>query len=220
MKRKHWSLRLLRAVPLLMMLSCILFIGVRARGMTVEELQAVIPHSYLAAALVLLMLYALKALSVLFPIVVLQVCAGLVFPLPLALGVNLAGAALEATLPYWIGRFTGAQSVTALLQKYPKAQRVTQFYQGRELFFSFFIRAISCLPLDAVSLLLGAMGLSYRKYLAGSVAGMLPGMVAATVLGRTATRPGSPLFWCALAFLAGVALASALLYRRALKKQT
>lgn len=67
--------------------------GWSLRGMSARELLAYAPENLWLAALMLIGCYPLKALSVFFPIAVLYLAAGLLFPLPAALLVTLAGSA-------------------------------------------------------------------------------------------------------------------------------
>lgn len=62
------------------------------------------PENLWLAALALLAFYAVKSLSVVFPLLALYVCAGLLFPVPLALAVNLLGLFVCVSLPYSLAR--------------------------------------------------------------------------------------------------------------------
>lgn len=220
MNYKNRFLLFVRILPLVIMLVCIIITGVHLRGLTAQNLQTILPQNYVGAALILLVFYALKSLSVFFPVVVLQLCAGLIFPWPIAIIISIVGAAVESSLPYWIGRYSGVSSVDRIFKKYPKARSITKFYRGQEFFFSFLLRAVACLPLDIVSMLLGSMKLTYYKFLFGSVLGMLPGILAATVLGNSIMQPETPAFWISLAAMFVIALGSLLLYRYMLKKHS
>lgn len=102
--------------------------------------------------------YAVKSLSVFFPLLVLYAAAGLLFPLPAALLVNLSGLLVCVTVPYGIGRFAGKDLVDSLQKKYKKIARINEIKRGSELFFAFFLRIIAVLPGDVVSMVLGASG--------------------------------------------------------------
>ena len=70
------------------------------------------------------------------------------------------------------------------------------------------VRAMGLLPCDAVSLWFGASGMRYGPYLAGSLAGMLPMMLAETALGAAVQAPGSWQFWTAAGCGAALAVLS------------
>ena len=89
-------------------------------AVTAEGLSRVAPtHPWVAAGF-LLLLYAFKSLTVVFPILVLNVLGGFLFhPLP-ALLLNSVGTLVELTIPYWVGRCSGAGLADRLCQKHPR----------------------------------------------------------------------------------------------------
>ena len=90
--------------------ACLIFtiIAVWKRDeLSVQNISRLVTENVALSALILLLLYALKSLSVAFPIAVLEVVAGIVFPLPIALLLNLIGLVIVLTIPYHIGRLSG-----------------------------------------------------------------------------------------------------------------
>lgn len=172
------------------------------------------PENLWLAALALLAFYAVKSLSVVFPLLALYVCAGLLFPVPLALAVNLMGLFVCVSLPYSLARCVGAGLVDKLQKRYPKIARLNELQQGSELFFAFFLRVVGVLPGDVVSMVLGATGMTYWKYVLGSLLGMLPGMVSATIAGASVSDPTSPVFLATAAFTVLLSAGSFLFWRR------
>ena len=211
--------RLLRYVPIsvtaALALSCIL----GARRFTVEELLSYTPPSLPAAAAVLLCAYAVKSLSVVFPVSLLYLASGVIFPLWLAWGVNLLGLWICITLPYWVGRISGRELAQSVIRTYPKAARVSEVVSRNRVFTAYLLRVVGLVPGDVVSILMGAMGMEYRGYLAGSLLGLLPGMLIQTALGGYADRPASPLFWLLCLLMLLVSAASALAYAKKLRKR-
>ena len=189
------------------------------REMTAEDLSRLAPGNLWTAALWFWALYALKALSMVFPLPVLQLGAGLLFPLPAALGVNAVGALAGGAVGYWVGRFEGAYRVAELLVRYPKAREILGLRQERELIFVCLIRAVGVVPVDVASILLGSMRVSFPVYLLGTLLGMSPGIAAATVMGASITQPGSPAFWGALGANTLMIAIAMLLYRRIAAKR-
>ena len=131
------------------------------------------PQNPLLAAVFMLLLFALKSLSVFIFSGILFAANGILFPLPAAIALNVLGAAVMVSLPYWLGRRLGKEAVDSVLEKYPKAEALRRMRTGRELSLSFITRAINILPSDILSLYMGATGINYPKYLAGSLLGML-----------------------------------------------
>lgn len=172
------------------------------------------PENLWLAALALLAFYAVKSLSVVFPLLALYVCAGLLFPVPLALAVNLLGLFVCVSLPYSLARCAGAGLVDKLQKRYPIIARLNELQQGSELFFAFFLRVVGVLPGDVVSMVLGATGMTYWKYVLGSLLGMLPGMVSATIAGASVSDPTSPVFLATAAVTVLLSAGSFLFWRR------
>ena len=163
--------------------------------------------------------YAVKSLSVVFPISLLYLASGVIFPLWLAWGVNLLGLWICITLPYWVGRISGRELAQSVIRTYPKAARVSEVVSRNRVFTAYLLRVVGLVPGDVVSILMGALGMEYRGYLAGSLLGLLPGMLIQTALGGYADRPASPLFWLLCLLMLLVSAASALAYAKKFRKR-
>lgn len=203
---------LARFLPLLL---CLGLMGAYLFGtedITAESLKGFAPSAPLLAAFFLLALYAFKSLTVVFPIIVLNVLGGFLFEPVQALLLNFLGVAIELAIPYWIGRMSGADLVHKLERKYPKFSRIFGEKSDNQFFLSFFLRAVFCLPGDLVSMYFGAVSMPFGKYMLGSLLGMVPGTIAATLLGMSITDPTSPLFWISVSLTVGVAAAALLVY--------
>ncbi len=169
-----------------------------------------------------MLLYAFKSLTVFFPIIILYVLGGFLFEPIHALIVNSIGVFVELTVPYRIGRASGTDFASNLCRKHPKLGELVGEGSGNNFFMSFFLRVISCLPADAISMYFGASRVPLRTCLIGSFLGALPGMVAATLLGMNITNPSSPMFWVSIGLNVGVSVISFLIYflwKRAKKKK-
>ena len=201
------------AITLLLTLICILSL----RDLTVEEILHYTPQSLPLAAAALLAMYAFKSLSVVFPISVLYVASGVIFPLWLAWLVNLLGLWVCSALPYWVGRISGGELARRVVENHPKAARISQVTGRNELFTAYLLRVIGVVPGDLAGILLGAMGMKWSSYLAGSILGLLPGMLIQTALGEYAQDRSSPLFWLLCLLMAAISGVSALAYLRWLR---
>ena len=181
-------------------------------GVSLHTVLTYTPRSPLAAAGVLLLFYGLKSITIFFPLLLLELAAGHLFPAPAALAVNFIGMWIVLTVPYWIGRALGLRQVSKLTRKYPRFHAIVAKQQGHSFFLCFFLRAVSCLPGDIVTLYLGATRTPFWHNLLGGTLGILPGMVLATLMGSSIQDPSSPAFWFSAALSVGLAASSALLY--------
>ena len=81
-------------IPLLLMGLLITHRILTGGGITAEELLAYTPESPIMAALVMILFFLCKSLSIFFPVTVLCIASGLLFPLPAALLVVTIGLGL------------------------------------------------------------------------------------------------------------------------------
>lgn len=164
------------------------------------------------AAFLLLCMFALKSISVCFPIVLLYIAGGLIFPPAVAVSVNTIGTAICLTLPYLIGRAAGSELISKIMRKYPKVSRFVSQQKSNEFFVSFLLRAIRIFPTDAVSLYLGSVKFAYLTYLVAGLLGEMPGLICETLIGVSIENPESPMFIISIALTAAVTVFSCLWY--------
>ncbi len=202
----------LRLAPLII---CVIFMCLylfAGKDVTVQELMNYAPKEPICAAIFVVLLYAFKSLTVFFPIIALNVLGGFLFEPAQALIVNCIGVIVELTIPYWIGRISGRELAVKIEKKHPRLASVFGAKSESLFFLSVFLRALFCLPGDAISMYFGAIKMPYPKYIFGSFIGILPGTVAATLLGMSITDPSSPMFWVSASLTIGFAILSFILY--------
>ena len=205
-----WTARIL---PLAGLTGALVFLLRSGRSVTVEDILSYTPSQPLLAALFLWLAFALKSLSLVFPVMLLFAVSGQLFPLPAALAVNTVGIAVTLTVPYLLGRASELSFSEKLLQKYPKLCEIRRVRETSPFFLSFIIRAIGVLACDVVSLYFGSIRLPYPAYIAGGVLGFMPDLICATILGQQAKNWNSPGFWITLAVNVLACVSSVFLYR-------
>ena len=166
--------------------------------LTAEAIAAFSPRQTVLAASFLVGLYALKSLSVCFPMSALTAAGGLLFPFPLALAVNLCGTGVAQTIPFFLGR-REQEGLEALAERIPRVAGVCRAQAENPWLSVFLLRLAGASPGDVVSLYLGASGTPYGTYLSAGLLGGLPRIACATVLGGALWQPGSGRFWLSLA---------------------
>jgi uncharacterized membrane protein YdjX (TVP38/TMEM64 family) len=92
----------------------------------------------------------------------------------------MSGVILAAIATFLPGRLVALDSVQRLLG--PRLKRLTQILQKKGLIAVTLVRLVPVAPFPLVNLAMGAMRVSLRDFVAGTFLGMLPGMLAATVL--------------------------------------
>ena len=224
MPKSDWGKKILHSRTYKIIILCVwlIILGIclicRDR-FSVESVLRASPQNMLLAALFMLLLFALKSLSVFIYCGIFFIASGIIFPLPAAILVNLLGAAVMVSLPYWLGRQMGGELIDSIVCKYPKTAFLRQLQMENELFLSFITRIINILPSDILSLYMGASGISYGKYLLGSIAGMLLTIVTFPVIGSSITNPASPLFIASVVIQAVVTVVSVTGYALYLRKK-
>ncbi len=205
-------LSFLKILPLLVCISLIVCLLSSGKELTVQTVLNFSPENPVLAAIALLLLYAFKSISFVFPVVILQIAAGHLFEAPAALLINFIGRAVTLTIPYWIGRFSGGDMAQKQLNRYPKLKEIVSKQNQSPFFISFFLRTLNFLPGDVVSLYLGAVRIPFPYYLAASVLGTAPGIIFATLLGATIEEPDSPAFLLSISCMGLLAASSFLLH--------
>ena len=156
------------------------------------------PENTILAAGILLLLFALKSLTVVFPLSILYLASGILFQSAAAVLVSTVGLAITITVPYWIGKYSGKQAVREICQKYPKAEMVAKYQETNTFFACFITRIVGFLPCDIVSIYFGACDTAYLIYLAVGVAGSLLSIITTTLLGEKISDPFSVEFMVVL----------------------
>lgn len=214
-RRSRW----MKIIPAIAMSICIAAFFLVGRSLTHQSLADWLPQNRFLAALAVVALYAVKSLTVFFPLLTLYLLTGIIFPLPIAILVNILGLAACETIPYLIGMSFGSEFLDRIRVKYPKLELLETLRQKGAFQFAALTRAAGILPGDVVSIYFGCVRLNYPAYLAGSILGIAPGMVAATILGTQITNFGSPGFWVASGIGIAVAIQSFLSCKRILKQE-
>ena len=186
-KFKNKNFSTLNKIPLIIIavfavgLSC--FLLGSGSDLTVESIILYVPDNLLLAAIILLSLFALKSLSVVFPLSMLYLASGLLFTKMIAIIVSTTGLILTISIPYVIGRHYGNQLILKLVGKYPAVKKLEEFQDQNQFFSCFITRFCGFLPCDILSLYFGACQVPYGKYALAGVLGSLLSILTTTLMG-------------------------------------
>ena len=117
-------------------------------------------------------LYAVKSVSFIFPIAILQLAVGHLFSTGTALLVNFLGRAVTLALPYWMGRFPLCHGGKSYFQ-ISEAENSGELPERKSSVYFLFYENTEFLPRDAVSLFLGALKIPFGVYMLGGMLGTL-----------------------------------------------
>src|SRR5262245_52841129 len=119
---------------------------------------------------------------VMFPVTVMSASTAIVFPPLTAASISFSGIILSAALLHWLGaRLIGARARTALGAT---IQRVDEALADRGIVTIAAIRMVPLAPFSLVNLAAGAVGVSFRDYMLGTMLGIAPGTILVCLFGR------------------------------------
>lgn len=213
--KKRW----VKIIPILAMIICIAAFLLVGRSLTQQDLVGWLPQNRVLAALAIIALYAVKSLTVFFPLLTLYLLSGVIFPLPIAILVNVLGLTACDTLPYLIGKSLGNEFLKRIRAKYPKLEALETLHRKGAFPFAALARSAGMLPGDIVSVYFGCVHLNYPAYLTGSILGLAPAMATATIFGSQIGNPGTPGLWLAAITGGAIAVLSFLACKHTLSKE-
>ena len=159
------------------------------------------------APLALILSYT-PATLVMFPRWLITLAAVAIFgPWPAFFYAEL-GVLLAALCGYVAGRLVGLDTVRHIAG--PRLNQLKRLLRRRGLIAVTIVRLVPVAPFIVVNVAMGAMRIRLHHYLIGTVLGMLPGMLATTVLGDQLTdvlsAPTRANLWIAAAAVLAIAL--------------
>lgn len=176
-------------VAIAAILVCI--VKISGEPLSVDTILKYTPKNVVLAAVMLIVLFGLKSLTIVLPLSILYLTSGILFPPVAAVLVSTCGLAVSITIPYWLGRCSGNEITRDICRKYPKAEQLSQYQEENTFFACFITRIVGFLPGDIVSLYFGACGTNYLIYLAAGISGSLLSIVTTTLLGEKLNNPFS-----------------------------
>ncbi|HMJ45534.1 MAG TPA: VTT domain-containing protein [Pseudolabrys sp.] len=138
-----------------------------------------------AAPLIVLAAFIIGGL-VAFPVLVLIAATAATFGPWLGFGYAAAGALASALVTYAIGAAIGKRPLRNFLG--PKLNRIRQRVARRGVLTVAAVRMVPVAPFTVVNLVAGASGIPVLDYTAGTLLGMLPGLIAISAVGHQFAR--------------------------------
>lgn len=145
------------------------------------------PESDIAAFFIMLVIFALKSVSVFFYSGVIYAASGIIFPPLLAVFTNICGTVVMLLVSYWIGRLVFHSDSENIIKKNKLSDAIYNFRKGHDFMFSLLLRLLN-IPYDVVSIYLGAVKIKFSYYLLGSLAGSAVNIVVFTFIGQAVSE--------------------------------
>lgn len=151
---------------------------------TVDAIIHYTPSNLVLAVILLLLLFALKTLSVFFFSGILYTVSGLIFNLPLAILVNALGLVVMISEGYFMGKTFGSDLIGSIAEKHPKIEGILHLEDRKPFLFTFLLRMMKIINFDVGSMYMGASGAKFLPYASASFLIVIPELVLYAVLGR------------------------------------
>lgn len=134
-------------------------------------------------------LYAFKAFIPLYPLSLVCAATGAVFPVYIAVPINIAGMSLHYTLKYVFGKRLGPGGVNTILQRSETIRSIMKTDDAGNPWLLVLLRLIPFFPVNPVSQLYGSLGFKYWKFLLLSLLGYSPLLLSYTIVGKNIYNP-------------------------------
>lgn len=166
--------------------------------------------SIFIAELIILGVYAVKAVMMVVPASLIYISVGMAFDPKRAVIVNLLGIALEVTVTYFLGKFLGKDAVEKKIRNTKAGDKFFTMLEKNRNAAIFLMRFIPAFPIDFSSLFMGAFDFKFFPYLIFSVLGIAPRVIAFTVIGEGIYEL-IPMKYIVLAVICAIPVVSAVL---------
>ena len=213
---KH-CMRILRGILIAGIMGSIGFIGWQHRAaVSPQALRTWIAQFGSAAPFVYILLYAANTVTVLPPIAVISLTAGLIFGPLMGFLVIMTGAMIGSAATFFIGRKLGRGFVEKRLKG--KFKSLDEKLASRGFATVLFFRVIPLVPFEALNYASGLSKITFRHYWLATLLGLIPGAGVSAFFGDSLTQPISMKFIAAGTAMA-VLVAIPVLYLKWKKKR-
>lgn len=160
---------------LAMVILCVIFL--KKNNISVKNVDALTQYltgGTFTVAMIMIGFSIVKSFALIFPPAVLFVLSGIVFDnLLLAVFVNFIATACSLILPYFLGKFTGAEMVNSLKDRFKAIKKLDDFTDENSFAVVLIFKAGGLMPSDLSSLIFGALDIPFGKYFIAANLGML-----------------------------------------------
>jgi phospholipase D1/2 len=120
-----------------------------------------------------------------FPVTVLIVATAAIFGPLLGFLYATLGVVTSAVLMYFVGNWLGRDALRRLVG--PRFERICREIDRRGVLAVAAIRVVPMAPFTVINLMAGACSIALADFVAGTLIGMAPGLIAISVLGHQIT---------------------------------
>lgn len=143
----------------------------------------------IAALLVILLLFFLKAFVPIVPLSVIFIASGMVFGDVSSAIINILGFSLLCTVKFLWGKKYGGGGTRRFLSKVSSVEKFMKLHSTGNKWMLVLLRFIPFMPVNTVSRLYGATSIKLYEFIFYSVLGYLPRLISWGVVGCNITNP-------------------------------
>lgn len=185
-----------KLVKVLQILSFVFIIGMVVAGVILMKkydisvknaaaLKEWLQGSPLTVALIIIVFNFVKAFALVITPSLIFVLCGMIFDnIWVAILVSFICIITSIPVPFFLGKFMGQGMAEKLKNKYPKINKLDKFADENEFMVVFLVKATGLIPSDVSSMLLGAMGISFKNFFWATNLGELMLIVLWCLLGN------------------------------------
>lgn len=210
---------ILQKGALLIWAALIVIVFIKRDSITAESILTYSPSNLRAAFAMMMGLFALKTLSIVFYSGLLFTVSGVLFGMPAAVAVNIAGALVMLLEGYAVGHAGGHGLVADLSAKYPRFGEFTGLKNSRPFSFALLIRMLKFVNYDIGSMYMGASEVPLLPYLGGSLIGLLPELILFALAGSGISNMDAVPAAFAAAIYVAMTLASAAILKHMMRSK-
>tara|TARA_B100000315_G_C14462569_1_gene534419 strand:- start:331 stop:972 length:642 start_codon:yes stop_codon:yes gene_type:complete len=193
-------MQMLKKALVLVVVLGLLYLGWQNRATINPEMaRAWIAQFGILSPAIYILLYAANTVSLLPPIAILSLTAGLAFGPVFGFAYLLTGAMLGTTLTFFIGRNFGREFVQKRLKG--KFQSLDEGLGKRGFQTVLFFRVVPVVPYEVLNYASGLSKISFKDYALATLIGVIPGCAVSVFFGDSLTEPLSGKFVAALVAL-------------------
>jgi len=162
-------------------------------------------------AFIYFILFNIKTLVVVFPYSVFVLIGGTLFGTVNGILLSVLCVATTSTIAFWIARLLGKEKMQGFLKgRFTNLGDITADNGFNIILFM----RLSCLfPADAFSYAAGLTHVKYTQFITATVIGMLPEVIALTMLGDNIKKPMSKEFFISIGLVVATAVLSILIQK-------
>ncbi len=188
--------------------------------LTAENIQKVIEPFGVWAPVIYVIAFIFLPIFII-PASVMDMAGGLLFGLIKGGILAIIGSLINYTLCFFMARSLLRDSVQRIVdEKLSESwKHRLEHADGKEGTLLLIIaRIIPVIPTTIISYAFGLSAMSYKRFILGSLIGVITNLLAFTNLGEKALTPGTPEFWIAVALLIALLIVSGILWKSFLGK--